>query len=353
MKNVRKILVFKLCCFGDIVFITPSVKSLRENFPDAEIVLISSSWIKPLFPFIEDADRLIIYDPPSEDESLFKKTIKAFALIKLLRSERFDLAFLGHRNNIFGTILFLSGIRRRMGFSETRFTNITADFESGIHESERYLKIFTKNEMKTAEPSARLRRNSGKTELRKKIGLAEFAKTAGLFPFGGVNPGTKMPIKRWGIENYVTLAAKLASDKDTAVILFEGKERDETINKELKLPENVFVRKIDFSEIPACDVFVSADTGPLHIAAALGVPTVGLFGPSDPRLVAPQESEGHVHLKKDIPCSPCYTPSTAIDRKNKQYWKGDNFVCRIGTNECMKIIGVEEVFSAIMKLLIK
>ncbi len=353
MKNVGKILVFKLCCFGDIVFITPSVKSLRKNFPDAEIVLISSSWIKPLFPFIEDADRLLIYDPPSESESFFKKTLKAFALIKLLRSEKFDIAFLGHRSNIFGMILLLSGIRRRMGFRETMFTNISADFESGIHESERYLRIFSENNMVTAEPSARLRRNCNKEELRNKIGLTGFAKTVSLFPFGGVNPGTKMPIKRWSLENYITLAAKLASDKDTAVILFEGKERDETISPESKLPENVFVRKIDFSEIPACDVFVSADTGPLHIAAALGVPTVGLFGPSDPLLVAPQESGGHVYIKKNLSCSPCYTPATAVDRKNKMYWRGDNFVCRIGTNECMKIIGVEEVFSALMKLLKK
>ncbi|MCE1164259.1 MAG: hypothetical protein LWX07_02520, partial [Bacteroidetes bacterium] len=132
MIDVKKILVLKLCCFGDIVFITPAIKSLKLNYPEAEITLISSSWIKNLFPLVESADRLIVYDPPSENESLFRRIKSALSLIRILRKEKFDLAFLGHRNNVFGVILFLSGIKERLGFSETKFMNVTAPFSHNL-----------------------------------------------------------------------------------------------------------------------------------------------------------------------------------------------------------------------------
>lgn len=352
MKDVRKILVFKLCCFGDVVFITPAIKSLKLNFPDAEISLISSSWIKSLYPLIEDADRLIVYDPPPDSDNIFRKIKSAVSLIKLLRNEKFDLVFLGHRNNKFGIILRLTGIRYRLGFSETKYINVAAPFRHEINENARYLEILSANGLKTAPPVSVLKRNYNREELKNTLGLHNFENIVGLFPFGGVNPGTKMAIKRWDTGRYLELAGKLSAMRNTGVVLFEGKENEEKFSEESKIPDNCFVKKIDFGIIPACDVFVSADTGPLHIAAALGIPTVGLFGPSDPLLVAPRDNGGkNVFINKVLPCSPCYTPSTAIDRKNREYWKDDNFICKIGTNECMKSITTDEVYKEIISII--
>ena len=354
MNGVKKILVFKLCCFGDIVFITPAIKSLRLNFPDAEIVLISSSWIKNLFPLIEDTDRLIVYDPPSDTESFIGKTQSALKLVKMLRREKFDLVFLGHRNNMFGRILRLAGIKYRLGFSETKHMNITAPFRAGVHENSRYLEILSGNNLKTASPVSVLKKEADKNGLKKSQGLEKYKKIIGLFPFGGVNPGTRMTVKRWDLDKFLQLAQKISVTQDTGVVMFEGREADEKFGSGVVIPANCEVRKIDFGVIPVCDVFVSADTGPLHIAAALGVPTVGLFGPSDPGLVAPPDESGiHAYIRKDLPCSPCYTPSTAIDRSNRVYWKGSDFVCRLGTGECMKGISVDDVYGEIKTILNK
>ena len=98
-----------------------------------------------------------------------------------------------------------------------------------------------------------------------------------------------------------------------------------------------------------CDVFIAGDTGPLHIAAAMGINTVALFGPTDPELLKPISSENaqHITIWKKPYCSPCYTPVTASDRNNPKYWRGNTFICHTGTHICMKSILVEEVVSSV------
>ncbi|MCE1163849.1 MAG: glycosyltransferase family 9 protein, partial [Bacteroidetes bacterium] len=212
--------------------------------------------------------------------------------------------------------------------------------------------VLTQNNYATVSPVPVLKRNFDKNEIKKSLGLEKYKTVIGLFPFGGVNPGTKMRIKRWDVSNYLRLAEMLSEKTETGIVLFEGREEDEKYPAGINLKSNYRVRTIDFNLIPACGVFISADTGPLHIAAALGVPTVGLFGPSDPLLVAPPDGDGrNVFIRQELPCSPCYTPSSAVDRKNREYWNGDNFICRLGTGECMKSITVDEVFKETVKIL--
>ena len=120
---------------------------------------------------------------------------------------------------------------------------------------------------------------------------------------------------------------------------------------------NVTVENINLDLISICKIFVSGDTGPLHIASAFGVNTISLFGPSDPRLVAPvtknvDDSE-NIYIWKKPECSPCYTPETAIDMSNSKYWRGNKFICYMGEHVCMKSITVEEVFNAISKIINK
>ena len=85
--------------------------------------------------------------------------------------------------------------------------------------------------------------------------------------------------------------------------------------------------------IKRCAVFVSHDSAPLHLAAAVGTPTVALFGPTDPRRHLPPTFRGQV-IKKDVFCSPCYSPT-----------------CRTITHACMKRISVEEVLQSVLELL--
>lgn len=377
-KNIKKILVFKLCCFGDLVFITPTINALKHNFPDAKITIISSSWVEKILPYMTDVDEHIIYDPP-ERENTMKKIKSARYLIKMLKQERFDLAFLGHRTGYFGLILFLAGIKYRFGFDVTKFINYNEHFDQTVYEPLRYLNILKKYKFEINNASPVLVQKKSRNEILGKYNIPKNKFIIGLFPFGGINPGTRMEIKRWGLENYLQLINMISNNlKEISLIVFQGKEKDETINIDLTeynilgtQYENINLYKFDIDSdlISVCNIFISSDTGPLHIAAAFGVSTLSIFGPSDPRIVSPAQShiygncispkpaksrQIHSYIWKEIECSPCYTPEMSIDRRNKKYWKGNSFICYKGTTACIKQISVDEVYaklSVMIKLL--
>ena len=354
--EIKKILIFKLCCFGDIIFLTPTISALKKNFPDAEISLIASPWIAALKNHLKYVEDVIIFNDVFE-KNFFKKAIGTLSLIRVLRKKKFDLVFMGHRKSIFGLIVKLSGIKYRLGFRETKFLNLTEAFDPNIHETERYLNVLKVNGLNTDDNKMELIQRKSKDDIKESNKIEKDKFIIGIFPFGGINPGTEMDIKRWDIENYYSLINKLTKDsKDYLILLFEGKESNERlVNK--NFDSNVLIQNIDIDLISICDILVCGDTGPLYIADALEVSTIALFGPSDPRLVAPldypERRNLHQYIWKKPDCSPCYTPTTSIDKSNKKYWEGNRFLCNTGTHECIKEITVDEVFLQLNEMIKK
>lgn len=347
--KVKKVAVIKLCCLGDIIFLTPSIKNLKFNFPNAEIILIASDWVKSVASLIPAINKYIIYNPPENNSSIIKKILYGIKLIKVLKREKFDLAFLGHRTSFLGLILFLSGIKYRLGFRCTNFINYKADFIEEIHETKRYLKVLESANLEIHDENIELKKPETEELKSDKFNI-------GIFPFGGINPGTTMEIKRWEFNKYFQLIDLINENyPEVQIILFEGKLPKEKLTN-LNNAKNFLVKEIDIKDLSNCNIFIAGDTGPLHIAAAMGISTLGIFGPSNPEFVAPLNTKNttkkclHINIWKKIECSPCYTPTTAIDRKNKKFWKGNNFICYKGTNECIKSIGVEEVFFELKKI---
>jgi ADP-heptose:LPS heptosyltransferase len=353
MDDVKKILIFKLCCFGDAVFITPVIRALKEKYPLSEITYIHSPWIKDIMPYMKHIDKTIEFDAES-GKNYINKFYNALKIIFRLRREKFDLVFLGHRTSLFGFILFLSGIKYRFGFKDTKFINYSAPFDEHISEPQRYLKILQKNNVKISGIKTELKRKKEQSDIRKKLGYSENDFIIGVFPFGGINPGTDMDIKRWKLEKYFNLIDEINKEfSKIKILLFEGIMKNELINPEYETDGYVKI-KLSIDAISICNIFISGDTGPLHIAAAFDIPTLSIFGPSDPGLVAPVNVEGkeiHRFIWKKPVCSPCYTPSTAIDKKNKKYWNNKNFICFMGNVICLKEITVDEVFNVLKEML--
>lgn len=355
-KDIKKILVFKLCCLGDIVFMTPSITALRKNFPGAKVYLIASGWVERLVPYLKNIDGVIIYDLPLKS-GFFYKFFSFIKLVRKLREKKFDLAFLGHRTSIFGLALKLSGIKYRLGFRGTRFLNYNAEFDGDIHETERYLNILKKNGIETESALPELKQNRVPNDIKQEYNIPLNKFIVGIFPFGGINPGTKMDIKRWNYERFDKLIRATAKKfPEIVILMFEGSEKNETVKKNI-LPDTVRITKINIDLISVCNIFISGDTGPLHIAGALDVSTLAIFGPSNPELVKPLNKQEGKTIRKFVwkkpVCSPCYTPATAIDRNNSKYWRGDDFVCYVGTHVCMKDISVEEVFGVLEEMINK
>lgn len=130
-------------------------------------------------------------------------------------------------------------------------------------------------------------------------------------------------------------------------IIFVGGPGDEDVVKEvmseMNTPSINLVGKTTFTQLAAvfkhCHLFIGGDSGPLHIAAAVGTPTIGIFGPSDPKLVAPR-GESHIAIWKGVSCSPCYRPDTVRTDL-------DFSICPQGILECMENITVEDVLAAV------
>lgn len=360
MNSPQKFLFIKLCCIGDVLFLTPAIRSVRQAYPDASITILASTWIKPIVERIPSVDEVIYFDAPFIRERSLKKITNTFGILRTLRNKNFTCAVVAHRSSFFSLLAFLAGIPRRIGFSDSRFLTESVMFDETIHETERY-KMLTS--VLTGPIRTKGMELKAKTEDKKfadtfiqEHSVSHTVRLIGIFPGGGDNPGTKMHIKRWYGVRYAELIRKLY--KEHAVVpLFIGSGSDmEAVTPIIsmidgEIPYINAVHRPSLGQLTGllsrCSIVIGGDSGPIHMAAALDVATVTIFGPSDPRLVAPLGPR-HRYLWKQIECSPCYTPATV---KEKKHFKGNEFVCITGTHACINGLSVDEVYKTIIELL--
>jgi heptosyltransferase II len=329
--GIKKILAIKLCCIGDIIQATPALRALKAN--GAEVHFLCNEWVSDLVDMIPFVSKKFVINT--------KNPVNVLKTISLLRKEKYDLVVNFHRNvssNLFAAAL---GAKYRAGFDwngKGVFLTHKIPFLSNEHEGMRYLSVVEALGYKRQGIHTEIKA----PEMPSAKGLIGKLK-AGLFPGGGKNPGTVMVTKRWPAENFVKLAQEL-DKKDFTVYFFGGEiDKDVISDLESRIPNLKKIMTKDLKElayyIAEMDVFVAGDTGPLHMSAALGTPTVGLFGPSSPLLVGPPG--GHViNIWKQTDCGPCYEPETV---HLKEFLE-----CK--DNKCMQAIGVDEVADAVETL---
>lgn len=359
VKTLKNILVVKTCCLGDIIFMTPMLRGLKRHLPDARITLLGSSWVQELTESIPSIDECIPFDQAYAG-SLAAKAARSLPVLRELRRRQFDAAIIGHRNRMFSWMVAAAGIPVRVGFHGGDFLTASVPFDATQHETERYLALLEALEVPRSGVQTELRPRPFDADtlhaLFQRLGIPEGKRLVGLFPGGGENPGTIMTIKRWPLDRYAAVVAELLRDDENAVALFGGRT-DASVNAALCGLVGHNSRIVDLAGktsltgllqiLGSLRVFVGGDTGPTHMAAAIGTPTVALFGPSDPMLVAPR-GELSVYLWTKPECSPCYTPASVMNRSN---FVGKEFPCRTGTHECMKGITTEALLAHIRKWL--
>ncbi len=335
IKEIKKVLVIKLCCIGDIIQATPSLRALKEA--GYEVHFLCIKWVSDLVDMVPFIDRKYVVESQSASEML--------KIIPALRREKYDMIINFHRDiksNIFAAVL---GAKYRAGFNWNNkgvFLTHKCEFDPSQHEALRYLSVVKTAGFKVNEDHTQINapENTG-INLNLAAGLK-----AGLFPGGGKNPGTVMVTKRWPVSKFAALIDMLKEKNITPYIL--GGEIDTDVAEEIiKLrPDVKFLKTADLKQlayvISKMDVFVAGDTGPLHMAAALGVKTIGLFGPSSADLVGVR-GKNSVNIWQREKCSPCYIPETVHKRE----------FLKCTDNICMKNISAETVFAVITKILQK
>lgn len=334
VQRTRKILIRSTNWIGDAVMTTPAMSAVRAAFPEAEIVVVANPPVAELLAFHPSCDRVLVYDRKKAHAGI--SGLLRFA--STLRKERFDLAVL-LQNAIEAAILtLLAGIPERAGYgTDGRGILLTRSVPVGraereLHHTEYYLNMLAK----LGIPSASRRLELACTP--DENAWAEHALGTGRW--AAVNPGAAYgSAKRWHPERFAAVADRIAEDYGFFILLTGGPGETEIGNeieaamrrRPLNLIGKTSIRQM-MALISRCRLMVTNDSGPMHVAAAFGVPIAALFGPTDHTTTSPLASSFRV-VRRPAECAPCLKRKCPTD------------------HVCMTAITPEDVLEAVRSLL--
>ena len=319
---------------GDFVRCHTVVRLLNQRFPEQPVDVLTTSMVAPLLDYMPGVRKGIVVDLPRTRLALGQHR----ALARRLRAEGYAHALIMPRTWKSALAPALAGIRRRTGFvGEARF-GLVNDLRFGERRLPRMvdrcamLALPKGAGIPTQWPLPELKASATEVAAwRGRLGLPPDRR-----PVVALAPGAVGPSKRWPAARYADLAQRLAADGSWVWVI--GGPGEKEIAGEIVQANPTAVRDLTGPDLrnailalAAANTAVSNDSGLLHVAAALGTTTVGIFGPTSPWHWAPLNPIAAViEAATELPCRPCHKP-----------------VCRLGHHLCMRDISVEQVESAI------
>lgn len=277
-KEITKILAVRNDRFGEFLLNIPAFRAIKETYPEARLTVAVDPYLKELAGLIPYIDNLL--DWPSGRHSLRQN----LGMVKRLRKEKFDLALILNPSRDFNLIAWLAGIPERAGYAKKLpflLTKKIADnkFLGEKHEVEYNLELAGLVGAKTTDLSLTLKLNDDEA---KKAALG-----FGLYGNGKIillHPWTSDPVKQWKVENFFKLAKMLLQVPGLKVLIIGAKEyQTESRENFGKINEGLsdLTGKTSLKELAyilkAGSLLISADSGPAHLAAAVGTPVIALF----------------------------------------------------------------------------
>lgn len=311
-KVVRKICVFKIGAMGDVLMSTPMVHALRQRFPAARIDYWLGEAAATVLAGNKDLNNVISFP---DNTFLGKRIDLAIALARRISAERYDLMFILDKHWSLGTFGKLCNIPIRVGFDregEGFGSTLRVPYGPVKHEVDYYLDLaYAVGARKVAQPKVELA--LGKQDLAfakaffKQYGLSP-SKTIGIAPGGAKNPGQDMVIRRWPVDRFAAVAKTLAAQGWQILLIGRSPGDDHVLPAMLGAVPNAInaVGNLTLRQSAAlmkqCRVFICNDSGPMHFAAAVGTPTVSIFGATDPYRKAPRGKQ-HKWVWNPIDCT--------------------------------------------------
>ena len=329
---MNNICVVNINWLGDAVFSIPVFKALKKTYPHARITCLCVPRVKDVLVYCPYVDKVIIYDERGKHRLPWRK----WKLIRYLRKEKFDAAFLLHRSMTRALMVYLAGIPLRIGYSKTKglLTHPVRMAPEGVHRCDHYLKILEGYGIKVQDRVCELRLKLEDIEtLDVKLSKAGIgAKDR----YAVLNTGGNWDLKRWPPDSFVRLSKRLFEEFKLKVVLSGGpkdKELCQQIAADANVGAVVLAGETTLGESLAlykrAVVMISGDSGPLHLAHGVGADVIGIFGPTRPEITGPRGSGRAEILFKDVGCNkaPCYHLSCA-------------------NNQCMQSVTVDDVCQA-------
>ena len=345
------ILVIRPDHLGDLLFATPALRLLRHSFPDAHITCLIGPWGESVLRGNPHLDEVLLCPFPGFTRQPKPSLLQPYALLltlaRELRTRGFDTALILRFDHWWGAILAtLAQIPHRIGYAipEVKpFLSYAVPYEGKTHEVVRNLLLVAglagvKLEDVTPE----------KYPLEFHFTSEDVAyvdKLAGPGPFVAIHPGAGWPVKLWLPEKWAALADAIAQKWHRKVVL-TGSASERPLTEEIARrmrshPLNLGGRTT-IGQLAAlysrCELVIGCDSGPLHLAVGVGVPTIHLYGPVDPELFGPWgPKERHRVVRADMECIPC----NRLDYRDEE----------LSAHLCVKAITVEQVLATVEEIL--
>lgn len=333
-------LVIQTAFLGDSVLTIPLFEAVKKHIP-CRLTVLSTPQGMDMYKTSRAVDDIITFDKKGKDKGI----ISLIRLIMSLRRKNFDIAIVPHRSFKSALIAFLSGISHRVGFSNSEgkmLLNHIVSFNWQDHDIERNLSLLLPFGIREKEAEWGISVGDDQKKYVQQI-LKNRGWDDGRL-IVGINPGSVWKTKQWIKERFACVARHCAEKWHAGVILFGGMQ-DETVCSDmaalagssvLNMCGKTNLRQLS-ALIRACGLFITNDSGPMHIAAASGVPTLAIFGPTTRELGFSPYGKEHRVIEVDMACRPC-----GLHGGNKCPEKHFN---------CMKEITVEEVVRNVDEML--
>lgn len=356
--TVRAAAIIKFCCLGDVLMSTPTVAALRAAYPAARLDFFVGTWAKPAIEGNPHLDNIV---DCGEVSARRIGLASYWELVRRLRQGCYDVCFVLERSAFVTLLPLLAGVRYRIGLdSKGRGFPLTSRVacDQVRHEVEQYLAVAraigaTLKQPRLefyVSPSEVARATAFLTEIgqREVRANAEFETAddaamhrrplVAIHPGGGANPGMALLAKRWSPARFAAIADRLAEEYGARVLVV-GAASDIPVAREMRaemrsmaidLAGRFGIRELG-AILARCDLFVGNDSGPTHLAVAVGTPVVAIFGPTDERVYGPYSPDS-VAVASVMPCRPCFKDGSMPSCRSMQ---------------CIAAVTVEQVWRAV------
>lgn len=343
-EHIQRLLIRSTNWVGDAVMSVPALKEIRRQFPNARISLLVRPWVRDVYAAVDFIDETLVYDKSGEHRGLAGMR----RLAADLRRRRFDLVILLQNALEAAAIACWARIPVRLGYAcdargflLTHAIRIDPDVRR-VHQAFYYLAILSGagilNSRLWERGDYRLDSISIGVRTSDRSAAREMLRAHGVThdsPLVGVNPGASYGgAKRWPAERFAAVADALAREFGTRIAIFGAPNELEAAQEaaaRMTCRPVIFAGRTTLGQlmglISECDLFITNDSGPMHLAAALDVPQLAIFGSTSEVATGPLSARAQV-IKQQVDCNPCFLRECPTD-----------FRCMLG-------ISVERVLSA-------
>lgn len=340
----QKILIVKLQYVGDTMSVVPVVAALKRHAPGLTIDVLIHKECAELITYHADIRKVWVYDREEAKRSFFSAISYHVPLIRKLRREKYDVVIALTQGDRPFFLSLASGAPLRLSYRihsiVNRMMNAFAEGKTGRrHFIEVDVDVLTYFDIEDRDVQLMIPiPEDVRIRVRQRLALVKPTDSITV----AIHPGARMKMRQWKPERYAEIARRLQRAHGASILLLGGPGEEHLLaamEKEMGFPAALKSCDLSLLDMAAvfseCRIFIGNDSGPGHIAAAVGCPTLSLFGPNFPDICRPYIDAGEV-IFKNLDCCGC---------------RQEEHLCGRPDNTCMDLITVDDVWQRLQKML--